>query len=293
VALASPSSVLLARRGGRRPGQRRAGAAAEFTPITAENGTPTSAGIAELAEATADPACRLPRGRSFARTVGFRVPADRQRASCASRARAAHDVLDLAAFVQPAGGNTVEPNACAGRGSGGADASIEPTAGVVLRVPAGRAVLFQVGRRGAPGSADDERAVLSLEARDLGATARPDGDEAGSATPVVRTGRTDAIALGGATITEEEPAQPACPALGSVWRRFVVPVAGVYAFRAEGAQVGTLSLFVGDRPTATTRRAAPTGSARTATSPSRARSRRADVWIRLGTDRRRATPAQR
>jgi len=264
-------------------------AAAEFTPVAAENGTPDERqAIAELAEATADSGVPSFLGTgSFARTVLFRVPAtNRPRELRVEGTGRTTDVLDLAAFVQPAGAtNTGEPNSCAGRGGGGADAGADPTAGFVVRIPAGTGLLVQVGRRGAAGSPDDERAVVSLEERDLPA-GRPTGDEAGAATPRVGIGRTEGVALDGATVTAEDPAQPACPSIGSVWRRYVAPIAGAYTVRVEGVQVGTLTLFRGERPTGEnaagcenrTRSAGDLGVDVTLAT-------RQVLWVRMGTDR--------
>ena len=271
------------------PANDAPGAAAGFEPVTAANGSPDERqAIAELAEATADagvPSCLGP--GSFARTVWYRVPSgDAAREIKIEGSGSTTDVLDLAAFVQPPGGtNTGEPNACAGTGVGGADAGGEPAAGVLLRVPAGRDVLVQVGRRGAPGPAEEERAVLSLDVRVLGTADRPAGDEAGATTPRAPRG-TSSVALGGATITEEDPAQPACPSLGDVWRRFVPAQDGRHAIAVEGAQVGTLTVFRGDRPTSgnaagclnRTSSGEVLGTALTLRAGE-------SVWIRLGTDR--------
>jgi len=276
------------------PANDAPGGAAEFTAVTAENGTPDERqGIAELREATADagvPRCLGP--GSFARTVWFRVPA----AGAAREVRVegtgrTTDVLDLAAFVQPAGAApgtpaTAEPNACAGRGAGGADAGGEPASGVALRVPAGRAVLVQVGRRGAPGSEEDERAVLSLATTDLPATPRPSGDAAGAGTPALGEGAARTVALGGATTTEEDPAQPACPSLGSVWRRYVPSTSGRRTIVADGAQAATLTLFAGERPTGENA-VACVDRVRSSGALALELDARAGqpVWVRVGTDR--------
>ena len=88
--------------------------------------------------------------------------------------------------------------------------------------------MLSCGRRGARGSAENERAVVSLGARALPATPAPVGDVADAATPALGSGVTQ-VPLGGATLTQEDPAQPPCPSLGSVWRRVVPASATVWA----------------------------------------------------------------
>lgn len=267
------------------------GGAVEFSVITAENGTPAERqGIAELVEATPDAGvARCLGADSFDRTVWFRVPSATvpRELSVEASGRTAV-VLDIAAFVQPQGANapvTAEANACAGVGSGAADASEEPTAGVGLRVPAGRTVLVQIGRRGARGSAVDERAVVSLNARALEAVPAPAGDVADAATPALAAGVTQ-VALGGATLTHEDPAQPPCPALGSVWRRVVPSSTGNLNVTAGGAQIGTLATFSGPLPTSDNvtgcvNRERPAGDLVLSVAATKG----VPLWIRLGTDR--------
>src|SRR4051794_39916082 len=153
------------------PGNDAPTAPAGFTSYTAENGRPSDLqATAELQEATADqgvPRCLGP--ASFARTVWFAVPPTSQPQEISVEASGETlDVVDLAAFVQPPNGNPAtpqitQPNACDGSGAGGAANSQEPTAGISLRVPAGRAVLIQVGRRGpADPNPANERVIVSL-----------------------------------------------------------------------------------------------------------------------------------
>ena len=190
-----------------------AGAVA-FSAVTAENGlVAEQQGLAELAEAAPDagaPRCLGP--RSFAKTVWFRVPAagtpQRVRVEGTGPSGASADVPDLAAYVQPAGATaaapaTGEPQACDGAASGGAAASVDPAAAVELRVPAGRDVLVQVGRS----EGNTERVVAVLSAQPLETLPGPLGDEA-TRTPVVARDAAVVVALGGATLTEEDPAQP-------------------------------------------------------------------------------------
>src|SRR3954470_24720147 len=139
-----------------------------FQAFTAENGTPTQlTATAELAEATPDfgvPRCL---GQSsFARTVWYVIPAAPAPHEINVEASGETlDVVDLAAFVQPQDApapTARQPNACDGAGAGGATAAEEPTSGISLRVPGGRAVLVQVGRRGPVGAPENERAIVSL-----------------------------------------------------------------------------------------------------------------------------------
>src|SRR3954454_10709818 len=156
-----------------------------FTSSTAKNARPSALqAVAELQEATPDqgvPRCLGP--APFARTVWYAVPpTDQPQEITIEASGETLDVVDLAAFVQPpnaspAAPQTTQPNVCDGSGAGGGADSQEPTSGISLRVPAGRAVLVQVGRRGAAGSAGNERVILSLDDRLITASAfRPEGD---------------------------------------------------------------------------------------------------------------------
>lgn len=227
-------------------------AAAPFTPFTAVDGRPQDLqAIAEPGEATPDPAvprCLGP--ASFQRTVWYRVPAAPvPRLVRVEGFGRTLDLVDLAGFVQPPGGIAPAiPNVCDGEGAGGGDAGEEPTSGIALRVPAGRDVLVQVGRRGAPRAPEDELALLSLETTDLLALPPPPGDLADSATPKVRSRKAAYLSLKGATVTDEDPATPNCPALGSVWRRYVPGSSGLRRFSVSGAAAATLTVFRGAAP---------------------------------------------
>src|SRR4051812_5432904 len=194
-----------------------------FQSYTAENGRPSDLqAIAELQEATPDPGvppCLGP--ASFARTAWYAIPPASQPQELTVEASGQTlDVVDLAAFVQPADATlgspqTTQPNVCDGAGAGGAAEASEPTSGVSLRVPAGRAVLIQVGRRGTPGSADNERVVLSLDDRTIPTPAVfPRGDFADQATPAIPPDSKTLVPLFGAPLTQDAPAEPPCPALG-------------------------------------------------------------------------------
>lgn len=275
------------------PSNDRPASPGTFAPVTAENGKPTEQqALAELAEATADPGvpqCLGP--SSFARTVWFVVPPQETPHEITVEATGRTlDVLDLAAFVQPEGATgplAAQPNACAGIGSGGADAAEEPSSGVTLRVPPRRAVLIQVGRHGNVRSADDERALVSLDDQPFPAPSTPiQGDfVAGAATPKAHLTENTIVPLFGATLSEEDPTEPVCPSLGSVWRRIVPTRTEQKLISLEGEEATTLTVFVGASPTADNALDCVNrvGHGRMEMDvPAR---RRQPLWIRIGTDR--------
>lgn len=291
--------------------------AAAFEAYAPHNGMPDERqAVAELAEATRDrgvPRC-LGRG-SFARTVWYRVPeaAEPREVTVEAMGRTL-DVVDLAAFVQPqvplpppenppppeepppdepvdpvgqsaqSGPLTREANACAGAGAGGSDAAEEPTSAVSLRVPAGHPVLVQVGRRGSPGAPEDERAVLSLASTPLLDWGAPPGDRADGATPLARVRRANRIELSDATITEEDPAQPACPSLSTVWRRFEPGRSGKRLIRVAGPHAQSLTVFAGRRPTGRNAMDCVNRAGRGALEMVVRAKRSRPVWIRVGAD---------
>ena len=262
-----------------------------FQPFTAENGTPTQLqATAELAEATPDfgvPRCLGP--SLFARTVWYVIPAESAPHEISVEASGETlGVVDLAAFVQPQdapGSVATQPNACDGIGAGGADAAEEPTSGISLRVPAGRAVLVQVGRRGPVGTADNERAIVSLDDRALPVPAAPPpGDSAGPGTPLAGTNVDNVLPLTGATITEEDPAQPPCPSLGSVWRKIVPARTGPRLITANGSEAETLTVFQGAAPTGDNVLDCVDRAGRGALEMLVQAKARKTLWIRIGTD---------
>jgi hypothetical protein len=263
-----------------------------FQPYTAENGKPSDLqAIAELAEATPDagvPQCLGP--ASFARTVWYVIPAAETPHEITVEASGQTiDVLDLAVFVQPADATaplTVQPNACSGVGAGGANAAEEPTSGISVRVPAGRSVLVQVGRRGPVGSSDDERAVVSLDGRAIvpSPASPPPGDAADFATPLANTNRDNIVSLFGATLTEEDPAQPPCPSLGSVWRKVVPSRAGPRLISAVGNEATTLTVFAGRAPRGDNALDCIDRVGRGSLQMLVQGKARQPLWIRLGTD---------
>jgi hypothetical protein len=263
--------------------------AAPFTSFTAANGRPLDLqALAEPGEATPDagvPRCLGP--GSFERTVWYRVPA-----SPATRLVRIEgfgrtlDLVDLAAFVQPPGAtvpSTAIPNACDGEGAGGSDAGEEPTSGIALRLPAGRDLLLQAGRRGAPKAPEDELALLSLDTTDLPVTLPPPGDAADSTTPPARSGSATYLALKGATISGEDPATPNCPALGTVWRRFLPGSTGLRRITVSGAPASTLAVFRGRAPALGNMLDCVNRSGSGSLQMRVRVKRRQPVWIRVGT----------
>jgi hypothetical protein len=272
------------------PNDAPAGAAA-FEPFTAANGRPDELeALAELAEATPDrgvPRCLGP--SSFARTVWYRVPAtpSPQELSVEASGRTL-DVIDLAAFVQPkvtAGPVTRRPNFCSGAGAGGADAAEEPTSGMNLRVPAGRDVLVEVGRRGPVGSADDERVLVSLDEQLLDAISPPPGDRAYARTPKASDHRGNLLDLSWATTGDEDPAEPSCPSLGSIWRHYLPSGTGPRLVTVRGYQATTLSVYAGKRPTEANELDCVNRRSYGALQMRVAARRGRSLWIRVGTDR--------
>jgi hypothetical protein len=278
----------------------------QFAPYTTANGQPVEQqAIAELAEATADPSVRRCLGDgSFARTVWYRIPevpvAQELTIDASGRTL---DPIDLAAFVQPevvpppppapvpaprarAAQLTpgAVPNACAGLGDGGASEAEEPGSAVTLRVPANHPVLVQVGRRGTPGSADDERAVLSLFSRPVDLFARPPGDIAGAGVPAASSKRPTSVALGDATITGEDPAVPPCPSLGSVWSRLVPGNSIPRRISVDGGGVTTLAVFAGGTPAKREALDCVNRQGRGGLEMRVPARRGRTLWIRIGTD---------
>jgi hypothetical protein len=158
-------------------------------------------------------------------------------------------------------------------------------------VPARRPVLLQVARRGRAGSPDDERALLSLDARPLGPAASPPGDAADPATPLASARRGTYVPLAGATVTEEDPAAPPCPALGTVWRRMVPGQSGRRLIRVRGRAASTLTVFAGTRPTARNVLDCVVRSGHGELEMRVPVRRRRTLWIRIGTDRTAASAA--
>jgi hypothetical protein len=199
---------------------------------------------------------------------------------------------DLALFVQPDGATpataqVAEPQLCDGREVLGDPARTEANPEVVAVLPAGRPALVQTGwRAGEP----QAQIVATLDARPVTeAAAAPAGDDPQGAPDAAAPGSTS-VALGGATLAQGDPAQPACQARATVWRRLRV-LAGRYTATADGA-AGTLTAF-GDPVTGDSAIAcAEAGDGRGVGVDFRATGART-VWLRVGTDSSAASAATR
>ena len=239
-----------------------------FSPFSSPNGIPTQQeALADLATATPD--AGVPRclgAASFARTVWYRVPESAANRLVTVEATGQTTAsVDLAAFVQPPvvtptptpvptttatprrvlrqGTQLAEPNSCDGVGAGAGADTADSTSAVSMLLPAGYPVLFQVGRRGAVGTPTDEQAVVAFESTDVDLAPMPKGDLATAAPPASAIG-TVTVNLAGATITGEDPAQPPCPSLGTVWRRLPVSgAAGKRLITVIGSEATTLTVF--------------------------------------------------
>jgi hypothetical protein len=278
-------------------------AAAAFAPYATASGTAhAQEALAELVESSPDPEAPSCFGiASFARTVWYRVPPApvAQEITVEATGRTL-DPIDLAAFVQPEilpppapppPVMTRVPNVCAGIEDGGASAAEEPASAITLRLPANHPLLIQVGRRGPVSSAADELVLLSLDADPLDGLAPPPGDRADAATPFASGTRPTPLILAQATVTGEDPAQPACPSLGTVWRRVIPTHRGKRLISVSGSAATTLTVFAGRKPT---QRNALDCVNRERRGPLemivRAR-RKQPLWIRVGSDRLAAAPA--
>ncbi len=259
--------------------------AAEFDAYDAGNlpsGTKAGErqGLADLTEATADrgvPRC-LGRG-SFDRTVWFRVPAadtpQLVSVEASSPSQGTAEVPDLALYVS---GQTKVAQSCDGPATGSRATS---AAVVAARLPAGTSALVQVGRSAGQ---QEQRVVAALRATPLEKVKAPAGDQARKA-PLARVGRTQKVALAGATLTAEDPAQPACPAVATVWRRTKVSRGGRHRVVVRGRSVGAVTAFVGKRPTANSAKACVNRVKPGGALALKVRVRRGGVlWTRIGVD---------
>jgi hypothetical protein len=223
----------------------------------------------------------------MARTVWFTVPnTPNARELTIETVGRTTDPIDIAAFVQPGlKGQPLRPNACAGVGVFGDDATEDRTTALRVRIPAFHSALIQVGRRGPVMSPDDERALVTVEDIGLAPLEAPIGDRAGNATPRIGRAGESTVFLGGATTTAEDPAVPSCPAVAGVWRQVKPRRPGRYTFTATGDQVGEMSVFAGSRPDARQLLGCvDREGAGPLVLPVRARTR-SNLWVRLGTDR--------
>jgi hypothetical protein len=193
-------------------------------------------------------------------------------------------VPDVALFVQPVGGTPQtaqvgEPQLCDGREVFGDTGRGDVSPDVTAVLPAGRPALVQVGGRdGDPFGA----VVASLTATPVDALPAPAGDDP-EGSPTVTPSSTTDVSLAGATLGQGDPAQPACQAPATVWRRLQVPAAGSWNVTADGA-ARTLTAFgdpvAGDSAQSCADTGDGSGLALTvrATGPG-------TVWLRLGVDR--------
>lgn len=261
-----------------------------FDPYSARGGFPIERqATVELAEATPDvgvPQCLGP--DSMARTAWLVVPGSpNSREITIEAVGRTTDPIDLAAFVQLDGqpAAPTRPNVCAGRGVFGDDATEDATTALRFRIPALHRVLVQVGRRGPAGSADDERALLTIEEIALAPLEAPPGDRASTATPRIGRSGESTVFLGGATTSPEDPAVPSCPSVAGVWRRVKPSRIGRHTFTVLGEQVGDLSVFAGSTPKASQLLGCvDREGAGALVLPVRLRTRQ-PLWVRLGTDR--------
>ncbi len=267
------------------PPNDAASRAVEVAPVAAENGpVPSLEGVAELGEATPDigtPRCLGP--KSFQRTVWFRVPggpAQRVRLDALTASGQPDQAADLAAYVQPVGvirPLTTEPQACDGPATRATDPGIE------LNVPPGQDVLVQVGFSAGRTAS---RAILSASTLALPQLEPPRGDAVADAVgmPFARA-RTQR--LRGATVTERDPAEPACATAGSIWRRRPVRQTGEQVASTRGRDASALTAFVGKRPSGTNAKACRTAnSSRTTRIEVPFRARKGQIaWLRIGTDK--------
>jgi hypothetical protein len=292
-----------------------------FAPYSAPNGIPAEQqAIADLASARPDRG--IPRclgDRSFARTVWYRIPegpvARLLTVEAVGRTAAA---IDLAAFVQPfvppppppppptptptpapttttptptptpvrahAAQTTVrEPNQCDGVGAGAGADSADRTSAITLLVPGGFPVLIQVGRRGVVGAQQNEEALVTLEASDVALAPAPRGDSARTA-PRLHKGR-NIVDLAGATITGEDPAQPPCPTLGTVWRKLIPGNDGLRVLSVSGGAATSLAVFTGRRPTGEGALDCVYRRTRGALQVNVPVEKRKPIWVRVGVDR--------
>lgn len=270
------------------PANDAPGGAVDFETYGASNlpqGTPADErqALIDLSEATADPG--VPRclgAGSFARTVWLKVPASetaqRVAVEVSSPSGGTSEIPDVALYV---GGQHKRAQSCDGAAVGDLATS---AAAVEAVVPRGKPLLVQVGRSGGQ---MEQRVIASLRAAAIKHAPRtPRGDIAHRA-PRLRFATLRRVRLSGATLTAEDPAQPACPAPATVWRKTLVEAPGRYRTKVRGTAAGSVTTFVGRRPTA--------GNAVACENRRRPRSalvtvvrvkRPSLIWTRIGADRR-------
>jgi hypothetical protein len=271
------------------------GGAIPFSAVTAENEPhPTDReAVLDLSEATAD--AGVPRclgATSFARTGwAWVAPEARPRVVRVSATPVSTNagnvttaVPDLALFVQPVGGTpqtaqAADPQLCDGREVFGDTGRGDVSPDVTAILPAGRPALVQVGRRegDALGSV-----VASLTSTPVDALPAPAGDDP-EGSPTVTSGSLTDVPLAGATLGHGDPAQPACQAPATVWRRLRVPGPGSWNVTADGA-ARTLTAF-GDPLTGDSAQSCADAGDGGALGLTVRANGPGTVWLRLGVDR--------
>lgn len=273
--------------------------AKEFSPVTVGNPPAPVALESVLELAGTGPDAGVPRclgAASFARTSwAWVAPSPDPRLvrisatpvsptpTSASEPGVTTAVPDMAVFVQrPGAGRSdprvAEPQLCDGREVLGDPARTDANPEVAAVLPAGRPALVQVGwRAGEPLS----RIVATLDARPVAAQPQlPPGDDPATA-PILAAPGSTTLPLTGATLGEGDPAQPACQAPATVWRRVTV-APGRYTARADGA-ASTLTAFrepvTGDSALA----CRDLGDGGALSVAFRAATTRT-IWLRVGTD---------
>jgi hypothetical protein len=132
--------------------------------------------------------------------------------------------------------------------------------------------------------------VLALAAEPVDVFAPVLGDIAGALTPKVSSKRPVAVDLANATLTGDDPAVPACPSLGSVWRRLIPSNDGRRRISVRGSGATTLAVFSGDSPAAGTALDCINRSGRGRLEMLVPARRGQSLWIRIGSDSRSAGP---
>ena len=252
-----------------------------FEEYVAENGTPEDRqAVLDLTEATADRGiARCLGAGSFAKTVWLKVPAAdavrRVAVEASSPSGGTSEVPDLALYV---GGQSKVAQSCDGPAVGRLMTS---AAAVEAVVPAGKPLLVQVGRSGGQ---MEQRVIASLRTDQLGRRRKAAGDRARRA-PLLPVGKRRTTRLSGATLTAEDPAQPACPAPATVWRKTRVARPGRYRVKVRGTAAGSLTVFAGRRPTAGNAVACENRRKPKSALTVVVRAKRGLLWTRIGADR--------
>lgn len=262
-----------------------------FAPYAAPANKPQElTAIGELVEASPD--AGVPRcmgGRSFARTIWYRIPElGATQWLNLDAVGSTLGVVDLAAFVQPEVGaatsNVKVPNVCDGINAGGSGSAQEPASALSFLVPPNRPVLIQVGRRGTVSNADAERVFVTFSTIASEFLGNPRGDFADARTPSLRPDE-NFVTLAGATVTEEDPSVPVCPSLGTVWRKLMPEEGGSRLISVDGEAAVTLATFRGRRPTQDNVLDCVNREGRGAMEMVVPVKRRRPLWVRVGTER--------